>query len=308
MIIIENMETRPIIYGVMPVLQMPYHEDDTIDYDVLSREVDHVIAAGSDGVVLALASELVRLTHDERMELTREIPRMTAGRATVTISVGAETNKGASEYARAAEKAGADAVMAIPPVATRLPESRIYEYYKAIHDAISIPLVVQDASGYLGHALSVDLQARMRNELGSRVYFKPEAQPIGPTLSRIQEATGRKAVVFEGSGGLQIIDSYRRGISGTMPGSDLIRGIVEIWRALERGDDARAYQVYFPLNAIVLLESSSLDGYLTIEKYLLMKQGIFKNRILRRPSAFDLDPETAAEVERVYALYERALG
>ncbi len=302
------MKTQPDISGVLPVLQMPYHEDDTIDFDVLAREVDHVIAAGSDGVVLALASELVRLTHDERLELTEKIPEMTAGRGTVTISVGAETIKSAVGYALAAEKAGVDAVMAIPPVATRLPESRIFDYYKAIHDAVTIPLVVQDASGYLGHALSVGIQARMRNEIGPRVYFKPEAQPIGPTLSRIQQATNRQAVVFEGSGGLQIVDSYRRGISGTMPGCDLIRGIVEIWRALGRGDNDRAYQVYFPLNAIVLLESSSLDGYLTIEKYLLMKQGIFKNRLVRRPSAFDLDPETAAEVDRVYARYEKALG
>jgi 4-hydroxy-tetrahydrodipicolinate synthase len=198
--------------------------------------------------------------------------------------------------------------MAIPPVATRLPESRIFDYYKAIHDAVSIPLVVQDASGYLGNALSVGLQARMRNEIGPRVYFKPEAQPIGLTLSRIQEATNHQAIVFEGSGGLQLVDSHRRGISGTMPGCDLIRGIVDIWRALERGDDNRVYEVYFPLCAMVILESSSLDGYLSIEKYLLMKQGIFRNRLVRCPAAFDLDPETAAEVDRVYARYEKALG
>ena len=43
------MKTQPDISGVLPVLQMPYHEDDTIDFDVLAREVDHVIAAGSDG-------------------------------------------------------------------------------------------------------------------------------------------------------------------------------------------------------------------------------------------------------------------
>jgi 2-keto-3-deoxy-L-arabinonate dehydratase len=302
------MEKTPKIFGVMPVLQMPYRDDDVIDYDVLSREVDHVIDAGSDGIVLALASELVRLSHDERMELTRRIPEMASGRATVTISVGAETSKIAAEYARYAEKCGADAVMAIPPVATRLPETRVFEYYQAIHDAISIPLVVQDASGYLGNALSVDVQSRMRTELGPRVYFKPEAQPIGPTLSRLQEALNHEGVVFEGSGGLQLVDSYRRGISGTMPGCDLIRGIVEIWRALERGDEARVYQVYFPLCAIVTQEVSSLDGFLTIEKYLLEKQGIFKNRLVRRPFAFELDPETAAEVDRIYDYYIEALG
>jgi 4-hydroxy-tetrahydrodipicolinate synthase len=302
------MEAKPAIYGVLPVLQMPYREDGAIDYDVLARETDHVIAAGSDGVVLALASELVRLDHGERLELTRRIPEMTAGRCTVTISVGAETSRGAVEYARAAEKAGADAVMAIPPVATSLPESRIFEYYQAIHDAVAIPLVIQDASGYLGHALSVDLQARLGVELGSRVYFKPESQPIGPTLTSLQKALGGQAVVFEGSGGMQLVDSHRRGISGTMPGSDLIRGIVEIWRALERGDDARAYEVYFPLCAIVLLESASFDTYLAIEKYLLVKQGVFENRDVRAPFAYELDPETAAEVDRLYACYERALG
>lgn len=292
----------------MPVLQMPYRDDDTVDYDVLAREIDYVIGAGSDGVVLALASELVRLSHDERMELTRRIPEMSAGRASVTISVGAETSKIAAEYAQYAEKCGADAVMAIPPVATRLPESRVFEYYKAIHDAISIPLVVQDASGYLGNALSVDIQTRMCKELGPRVYFKPEAQPIGPTLSRIQEALNHEAVVFEGSGGVQLVDSYRRGISGTMPGCDLIRGVVEIWRALQRGDDARVYQVYFPLCAIVTLQTASLDGFLTIEKYLLQKQGIFKNRLVRRPCAFDLDDATAAEVDRIYDYFQKAVG
>ena len=302
------METKPIIYGVLPVLNMPYREDGAIDYDVLAREADHVIAAGSDGVVLALASELVRLGHEERLDLTRRIPEMAAGRCTVTISVGAETSRGAVGYAQAAEKAGASAVMAIPPVATRLPELRIFEYYKAIHDSITIPLVIQDASGYLGNALSVDLQARLRSELGLRVYFKPEAPPIGPTLSRLQAALGGEAVVFEGSGGIQLVDSYRRGISGTMPGCDLIRGIVEIWRALVRGDDARAYAVYFPLCAIVLLESASFDTYLSIEKHLLVKQGIFRNRIVRSPFAYELDPDTAAEVDRLYTYYERALG
>ena len=302
------MNKTPEIFGVMPVLQMPYRDDDTIDYDVLAREVDYVIDAGSDGVVLALASELVRLSHDERLELTRRIPEMAAKRATVTISVGAETSKIAAGYAQHAEKCGANAVMAIPPVATRLPESRVFEYYKSIHDAISIPLVVQDASGYLGNALSVDVQSRMRNELGPRVFFKPEAQPIGPTLSRIQEALNHEAVVFEGSGGIQLVDSYRRGISGTMPGCDLIHGVVEIWRALQQGDDARVYEVYFPLCGIIIMELSSLDGFLTIEKYLLHKQGIFKNRLVRKPCAFDLDRETAAEVDRIYKYYLKALG
>ncbi len=298
------MSEKPKIYGVMPVLQMPYRDNDDIDYDILSREVEHVLDAGSDGIVLALASELLRLSFTERLELTEKLPEMAGGRCTVTISVGAETSRQAVNYAEAAEQAGADAVMAIPPVAVSLSSAEKFAYYKAIHDAVDIPLVVQDASGYMGgESMSAELQARMRVELGSCIYFKPEGHPVGPTISLLQEALNQEGVIFEGSGGFLLIDTYRRGIKGTMPGSDLIRGICEIWKALERGDDDRAYEVYFPLAAIILLQSPNLDTYLAIEKHLLVKQGIFKNRKVRKPTAYELDPCTAEEVDRLYARF-----
>jgi len=301
------MPTKPKIHGVLPVLQMPFREDESIDYNVLAAEVDFVLDAGSDGVTLALASELVRLSTEERLELTRALPEMVGGRGTVTISVGAETVREAVAFAEAAERAGADAVMAIPPVSVALPELKVYDYYRAIHDAIGIPLVVQNASGYLGQSLSIETQARLRRELGERVYFKPEAPPIGQSLTLLQESLDGRGVVFEGSGGVVLIDSYRRGISGTMPGSDLIKGIVEIWRALERGDDDRVYEVYFPLSGIVVLQTASLDAYLAIEKYLLVKQGVFKNTRLRQPAAFEMDSYTAAEVDRLFARLEAVL-
>lgn len=298
---IDSMPDKPKIFGVLPVLHLPYHEDERIDYDTLKREADHVIDAGSDGITLAIASELLRLNCDERLELTRKLPEMAECRCTVTISVGAETAREAARYAEAAERAGADAVMAIPPVTTALSAENKLAYYRTIHDAVTIPVVVQDASGYLGgEKMSVEIMARLRNELGSRIYFKPEGIPIGPTLTQLQEALHNEAVVFEGSGGYLIIDSYRRGINGTMPGSDLIRGIVEIWRALERGDEERAYEVYLSLAAIVILQTPNLDSFLAIEKYLLEKQGIFKNRIVRGPTGFTLDRQTADEVDRLY--------
>ena len=302
-------QTLPVIQGILPVLQMPFNEDESIDRDILAREIDHVFEAGADGVVLALASELLRLTRDERLDLSHEIPVWANGHGTVTISVGAETIRDAVTYAEAAEHAGADAVMAVPPLVTPLDSGRVMDYYRAIHNTVSIPLVVQDASGYTGtRPLSADLQARLRNELGERVYFKPEAQPVGPTLTRLQNALDGKAVVFEGSGGLNLIDSWRRGIAGTMPGSDLIRGIVEIWRALSEGDDARAYAVHFPLAALVQLQQPSLDTYLAVEKHLLVRQGVFRNTLLRSPSSCTLDEFTAAEVDRVYDLLMDVLG
>jgi len=303
------MKSKPEIYGVIPVLHMPYLDDDSIDYDALGREIDHVFDAGADGITLALASELLRLSKEERYELTGRLPEMANGRGTVTVSVGAETTREAVRYAEAAEKSGATAVMAVPPFTVSASPIEKFGYFKSIHDAIDIPLVVQDASGYMGgQSMSVDLMARMREELGPRIYYKPEALPTGPSITALRERLRDEAVIFEGSGGFLLIDSYRRGVNGTMSGSDLIRAIIEVWNALERGDDDRAYQVYFPMSAIVMLEAPNLDTYLAIEKYLLVKQGVFKNTRVRRPAAYDLDPHTAAEIDRLYSRLESVLS
>ncbi len=303
------MTENPVLSGVLPVLHMPYHDDFTIDYGTLHREIDYLFNAGADGIVLALASELLRLNRFERLELTSKLPMMADGRGTVTISVGAETSHEAAFYAEAAEQAGAKAVMAIPPLTTSVSAAKKLEYYKTIFHAVSIPVVVQDASGYMGgEKLSSELLAQLRNELGPRIYFKPEGVPVGQTISALQSKMNGNVFILEGSGGYMLIDNYRRGVTGTMPGSDLIHGIVGIWKALEAGNDDRAYELYFPLAAIVILQLPSLDAFLAIEKYLLLKQGVFKNRLVRQPSAYDLDAHTAEEVDRLYNRYRAVLG
>jgi 4-hydroxy-tetrahydrodipicolinate synthase len=142
-----------------------------------------------------------------------------------------------------------------------------------------------------------------------RIVFKPEAAPIGPNLSALRDATEGRARIFEGSGGILLVDSYRRGIAGTMPGMEVVDGIVALWRALERGDDHTAYRVYFPIAALIALQmQAGLDGFLAIEKHLLVRRGIFANALRRRPYTWELDAETAAEVERLYDEMRKALG
>ena len=301
------MSNHPKIFGVLPVIQTPFLEDESIDFDTLAREVDYLFNSGADGITFALASELMRFSRDEHLQMFSELCRIADGRGTVTLSVGAETTKQAVFLAVAAQKAGADAVMAIPPVSTNASEEEKIEYYTSIHNAITIPLVVQDASGYLGHGLPVETQANLRKELGPRIYFKPEANPVGPLLTYLQNFLNNEGIIFEGSGGVYLMDAYWRGITGTMPGSDLIQGIVEIWRALKAGNINRAYSIFLPLSAIVSLQLSSLDAYLSIEKYLLVKQGVFKNYNIRKPRAYSLDKYTMKEVDRLYGYMVKVL-
>ena len=297
---------RPI-GGVLPVFQTPFHADYAIDYDTLAREINWLYDQGSDGIVMGMVSETLRLSGQERRELAAAACRIGGARGVVIISTGAESTHTAMDFARHAEAVGADAVMVIPPVSVAVDADELRAYYAQIIEAISIPVVVQDASGYVGRPMSIEMQAGLFNEYGARVLFKPEAVPIGPRLSALRDATGGRAPVLEGTGGIALVDSYRRGIVGTMPGADLIDALVALWRALQAGDEARVYQISPRLSALIAIQNS-LDSFLAVEKYLLVKRGIFKNALVRGPVGYKLDEETRREVDRLFAQLLEVIG
>ncbi|MCP4172854.1 MAG: dihydrodipicolinate synthase family protein [Fuerstiella sp.] len=296
------------ISGVLPIAHTPFLNDDTIDIVSLRRQIDWAYEQGASGFCTGMVSELLRLTAGERVDLTRELAQINAGRGVFIAGVGAESTKQAVEFANAAQTAGATGLMAIPPISSALSEDHLIDYFSALASATRLPLIVQDASSYVGQAIPVSVCQILLDNFGSdQILFKPEAAPLGPNLSALRDATDGRARIFEGSGGISLIDSFRRGIAGTMPGMEFLPGIVAIWKALHAGDDNRAYQVYFPLCALVALQlQAGLDGFLAVEKYVLHKQGLFTTDIRRSPYKWDLDRETQAEVDRLLVILEQA--
>lgn len=297
------------IAGVLPILHTPFDDHDAIDRTSLEREIEWVLHAGANGVCSAMVSELLRLTADERNELNRLIVEMTAGRGVVVASVGAESTKQALAFATHAVDAGCDAIMAIPPISTALPEDALFGYLSALADAVPVPLIVQDASSYVGKSIPTSFYVRLLDQYGpEKILFKPEGSPVGPNISALRDASRDQARMFDGSGGIYLIDAIRRGVVGTMPGVDLLDGIVAIWQAMKAGDEATAYRVYFPICALVALQlQAGLDGFLAIEKYILKQRDIFKTDRRREPNSWSLDRETREEVDRLLELLSASL-
>lgn len=301
--------TKPL-QGVLPVLHTPLTESETIDIPTLHKEIDWAFETGAHGVVVAMVSEVLRLGYHRRKEFAEHVCKFACGRGVVIISVGAESIHEAIEFAEHAQGLGASGVMAIPPVATSLSGDRTVEYFGCIARSISIPLVVQDASSYVGAAIDLGVYLKLLDEFGpDRIYFKPEASPLGPNLSKLRDASVGKARIFEGSGGINLVDCYRRGIIGTMPGTDLLDGIVALWRALQSGDESQIYRLSLPICALTAMQlQAGLDGFLAIEKYLMQKRGIFPSTRQVQPSGWRLDSETQAEVDRLFDLLQRNLA
>lgn len=296
--------------GVLAIAHTPFTDDDTIDVKALQKAVDWSFDVGTDGLGTGMVSETLKLTAEERVSLAHLLVEYTAGRGPVFLAVGADSTKQSVIFAKAAERAGCDAVMAAPPLTGRLTEAHLVDHFRAIADAISIPVVVQDASGYVGQSIPIAACVTLLDQYGpDKMLFKPEAAPNGPTLSALRDATGGRAKIFEGSGGIFLIDSHRRGIAGTMPGMDLLDGTVAVWKAMQRGDEEAAYRAYYPVCALVALQmQAGLDGFLAVEKYLMVKRGLFRSARRRKPYGWEMDAETTTEVDRLYRRLQAALA
>jgi dihydrodipicolinate synthase/N-acetylneuraminate lyase len=291
--------------GVFPVLQTPFSKNGDIDEVTLRREVEWVFGCGAAGVTVAMVSEILRLEHRERRKLTDLVCEAAGPRGGAIVSVGAESTAIAVGLAEHAQSAGAAAVMATPPLAVAASERELIGYYDAIAAATDVPVIVQDASSYVGAPMPVSLLAEIQDRHGERVRFKPEAQPLGPRLSQLLEATNGAARVYDGSGGVALIDSFRRGIVGSMPAADVCWAIVRMWDALMADDYDTAYRISLPLSALLALQVS-LDGYVAIEKHLLVKQQIFASAMRRGPSDFDADDGTIVHADTLFNLLKAA--
>lgn len=292
----------PPLAGVIPILHTCYRADGSVDEDAVQREVDWVFATGAHGCGIALASDLLRLTPAERRALARTAVAATRGRGPAVISVGADTVAEAVGYARDAHAAGATALMAIPPRDGDGNEAALLSYYGGLAAATPLPLIVQDASSYVGRPMSAEFQAGLLDRYGAdRIWFKPEADPAGPLIARLRALTGGLARCFEGSGGSHLVENHAAGIAGTMPGCDLLDAVVPLWKALEAGDAATVARLRGPVEALARLEAGrGLDGYLAVERYLMKKRGLFPSDRMRGDGAWTPDVALRAEVDRLF--------
>ena len=105
----------PPLHGVVPILITPFHADGSIDEESLANLVEFNIAAGVHGLGVALGSEVFKFNESERAQLTRCVIKAANKRVPIVINSGASGTDLAVFYSKAAEAAGADMLMVIPP-------------------------------------------------------------------------------------------------------------------------------------------------------------------------------------------------
>ena len=240
--------------GVFPIAPTPFSDAGDLDLEGQRRVLDCMIDQGVDGVcILANYSEQFALLDVERNTLLDLCLRHVAGRVPVIVSCSHFSTRLAVERARRAEAAGAQMVMLMPPyhgASLRADDAGVYEFFACVAEAVSVPIMVQDAP-LSGVTLSVSLLARLARELGRVRYFKIEVPGTAAKLRALLEAAGEAiAGPFDGEESITLMADLDAGATGTMPSAllpDLIRPIVEHHRAGRRAAASAQYARILPL-------------------------------------------------------------
>ncbi len=271
--------------GVFPVVPTIFDEEENLDLAGQRRAVDFMIEAGSEGLcVLANYSEQFSLTDAEREQVMRAVLEHVAGRVPVIVTTSHFSTRICVERSRQAQAAGAAMVMAMPPyhgATFRVAEAGIFAFFRALSEAISIPIMIQDAP-VAGTPLSPAFLARIARDIEHVAYFKLE---VPGTAAKIREliALGGAAIVgpWDGEEGITLLADFEAGATGTVTGGgypDGIRQITDPFLAGRRDDAAAAYARWLPL-----INYENRQCGLAACKALMKEGGVIASDAVRAP-------------------------
>lgn len=246
--------TRPRYRGVFPVVPTIFDEQGGLDLVGQRRAVDFMIDAGSNGLaILANYSEQFVLADDEREVLTRTLLEHVAGRVPVIVTTTHFSTRVCAERSRRAQDAGAAMVMVMPPyhgATIRVSETAIFDFVRTVADAITIPVMIQDAP-VSGTVLSATFLARMAREIANVAYFKIESAGAAAKLREIIRLGGDAVEgPWDGEEGITLMADLDAGATGSMTGGgypDAFCKILDDYAGGRRDQAVAGYERWLPL-------------------------------------------------------------
>jgi 2-keto-3-deoxy-L-arabinonate dehydratase len=291
---------KDVLTGILPVAPTPFHADGRVDEEGMRRVLDCMIDQGVDAIcILANYSEQFVLSDEERALLTRLSLEHVAGRVPVIVTISHFSTDIVVTRAKAAESMGASMVMMMPPyhgVGLVPAPQGIFEHFKAASDAISIPIMVQDAP-ISGASLPVDFLVKMAREIENLSYFKIEVPFAADKLAALIEAGGEHIVgPFDGEEAVTLLADLDAGATGTMTSAmfpEQLRPIVTEFRAGNRDAALAQWTKCLPL-----INHENRQCGLRSAKTVMMEGGVIKSDYVRHP----LKPMSDRTKERLLSL------
>lgn len=277
--------------GAYAILYAYFDAAGRLDRAAMRRQVDSSIAAGAHGIAaLGLATEVAKLTRDERHQIMDWVVEDVAGRKPVAFTIfGATVDEQIAEAGRA-KSAGANWLIHQPPPKDRIAQEKLSDFFAEVIAASGLPAGIQNAPAYLGIGLDAQGIGDLARHAPSFKVLKGEGPAVEIAETVAQLAPGFP--VFNGRGGLELIDNFRAGCAGVIVAPDvidLIAPAIDAYRGGRLGEADAHYQRALPAIVFVM---QSLDTLITYGKRLAaLRMGIgpvHDRAPVLRPTTFGL--------------------
>jgi 4-hydroxy-tetrahydrodipicolinate synthase len=283
--------------GTYAIMATPFREDGSLDAPGIDRLVDFELGAGVHGLtILGILGEAHKLTEEERGRVVEAFVKRVNGRIPVVVGTSAPATDLAIRYSRQAADLGATALMVAPPTNLRNLDA-VREYYRRVHDAISLPIVVQDEPVFSGVIMPAGFLASITDALPRARTIKLEELPSPVKVGQVLTAAKQPVGVYGGMGGVYLYEELLRGAIGTMTGFAFPEVLVGIYTAFIAGDRAGARELFYRYLPIIRYEGQPIIG-LALRKEILKRRGVIASAMIRHPGPV-LDPGSRAELDEL---------
>jgi 4-hydroxy-tetrahydrodipicolinate synthase len=237
-------------HGVFPYLVSPIDDAGRVKDDVLARLCDDLIKAGVHGLTpLGSTGEFAYLGRAQKRRVVEVVIEAAAGRVPVVAGVASTTTADAVEQAREWQQLGCDGILAVLEAYFPIGDDGVHDYFRAIADAVSLPVVLYTNPSFQRSDLSLPVIERL-SRIPNIGYIKDASVNTGRLLSIINRVEGRMQV-FAASSHIPACVMLIGGV-GWMAGPACVapRQSVALYELCRRGDWAAAMQRQRPLWAL----------------------------------------------------------
>lgn len=288
--------------GLFPPLITPFDEEGRVDERGLREHVDFMIRGGVDGMCAGSSTgESTNLTREEWEQVIHITKDQTAGRVPLLAGGADMSTEAAISRCRFAEKIGCQGLLVVSPWYQVHTERELYAHFKALRDAVPLPIMIYNNPPVTGVQLSVPLLERMAND-GIIQYLKDaDSDPFA--ISRLKMRVGDKLHLFYGHDN-NAIGAFAFGATGWVSGSgnfDPKRWGDFLRACIDEGDFVKGRRIWYEMLPFVELvtvgENKERPDWIAVIKRGLELRG-HRVGTVRRPM-LPLTPELNRRVEEV---------
>jgi len=225
---------------IITAMVTPFNSNGDIDFDQAIAVARHLVSTGTDTILLAgTTGESPTLTHDEEFELFRVVKEALGNGVMVMAGTGSNCTRTAIEATQEAEKLGLDATLQVVPYYNKPSQEGIYQHFKAIAEATSLPMMLYNIPGRTGVNMLPETVVRLSSI--PSIFAVKEASGSVEQVKQIRRLTSSDFLIYSGDDGLTV-EFMKEGACGVVSVASHVVGlkIKEMILAFERGEIQKA--------------------------------------------------------------------